>query len=77
MATYYSISTADLEETLAMYIAARKSISTGQNYSIEGQSVSRADLAEVNATINELSRELNNRHTANTGGRPGILTPKW
>lgn len=77
MSQCYPISTADLEDLLSKWIEAEKAITTGQNYSVEGLSVSRADLATVVSRINELSRELCNRQTAARGGRVGVMTPKW
>ncbi len=59
------------------YYAALRAISTGQNYSIEGVSVSRADLSEVKDTLAEIDREKTNRSTRARGGRVGVMTPKW
>ncbi len=77
MSTCHPVSTADLQDLLARWIEAEKAITTGQNYSIEGMSVSRADLSTVIERINQLSRELCNRQTEARGGRVGVMTPKW
>ncbi len=73
----YPVPTADIQDLLGKWIEAEKAITTGQNYSIEGMSVSRADLDTVISRINELSRELCNRQTAERGGRVGVMTAKW
>lgn len=77
MANCYPIPTETLQELLTEWLAAEKAITTGQNYSVEGLSVSRADLPTVIARINELSREICDRQTAASGGRVGVMTPKW
>ncbi len=71
------VSTADLQELLQLWIAAEKAVTKGQNYSIEGVSVSRVDAKLITDRINQLSRELCNRETASRGGRVGVMTPKW
>ena len=72
-----AVSTEDLQELLSKWIAAEKAVTTGQNYSIEGMSVSRVDAQYITQRINELSREICNRRTAASGGRVGVMTPKW
>lgn len=74
---YDPVSTTDLEDLLSKWVAAEKAITTGQNYSVEGLSVSRADLPAVVDRINQLTRELRDRRTASLGGRVGVMTPKW
>jgi len=77
MSSCYPVSTQELEELLQAWISAEKAVTTGQNYSIEGMSVSRVDAEMITKRINELSREICNRRTAANGGRVGVMTPKW
>lgn len=72
-----TLSTADLEDLLASWIAAEKALTTGQNYSVEGLSVSRVDAQLVFDRIAELRRELCERQQATQPGRVGVLTPSW
>lgn len=74
---FSSLTDEELQELRNDYLQALKAISTGQNYSIEGMSVSRADLAEVKKTFQQISTEINNRATTKRGGRVGVMTPKW
>ncbi len=73
----YAIPTSTIQELLDAWIAAEKAVATGQNYSIEGLSVSRVDAELITDKINYYSRELCNRQTAASGGRVGVMTPKW
>ncbi len=73
----YPVPTTDLQELLTLWVAAEKAVTSGQNYSIEGMSVSRVDMPLITQRINELSRELCNRQTATSGGRVGVMTAKW
>ena len=77
MTTCNPVSTADLEDLLSKWIAAEKAVTTGQNYSIEGVSVSRVDADLITKRINELSREICNRRTAAKGGRVCVMTPTF
>lgn len=45
------ITLAQAESQLALWLAASEAISKSQSYSIAGRSLSRADLAEVNRSI--------------------------
>ena len=77
MSNCYPVSTDELRDLLALWIAAEKAVTKGQNYSIEGVSVSRVDAELITKRISELSREICNRETAARGGRVGVMTPKW
>ena len=77
MPNNYPFSTIDIEELLQKWIAAEKAVTSGQNYSIEGMSVSRVDAPYIAKRINELSAELSNRRRSANGGRVGVMTPKW
>ncbi len=67
----------ELIDLRAAYLKAEQAILTGQNYSIEGLSVSRPDLEMVARRIKELNREILDLQTSQRGGRPGVMTPKW
>lgn len=77
MPQYYAIPTATLEDLLSKWLLAEEAITTGQNYSVEGLSVSRADLDSVVARINSIQRELQNRNTVSRGGQAGVMKPVW
>lgn len=72
-----TVTTADLEELLGLWISAEKALTTGQNYSVEGLSVSRVDAQLVFDRIAELRRELCERQQAIYPGQVGVMTPKW
>ncbi len=56
-----------IEERLALYIAAEQTIlSGGQSYSIGNRSLDRGDLAEIRKAIIDLHTQLN---TLNNGNR--------
>ncbi|MBQ6112146.1 MAG: hypothetical protein IJQ77_11530 [Synergistaceae bacterium] len=46
-----------IEARLNLYLRAEKAILSGQSYSVEGLSLTRADLSEVQKLISELERE--------------------
>lgn len=72
------ISTADLEELLSLWVDAEKAVTSGQNYSVEGLSVSRVDAQLIVSRQNEIRRELCERAQKLQGnGRAGVMTPKW
>lgn len=52
------MSLADLNATLAKYLAARDAILTSQSYSISGRSVTRADLATIENQISILESRI-------------------
>ncbi len=68
---------ARLEEALAGWYKAELALTTGQNYSIEGASVSRVDPDFVSKRIDQLERALLNCSPSTAGTRPGVSTPKW
>jgi len=77
MSSCSAIPTAKIQELLDAWIAAELAVTTGQNYSVEGLSVSRVDADLITKKINLYSRELCSRQTAAAGGRVGVMTPKW
>ncbi len=46
------------QERLEMWLDAEKKIASGQSYSINGRQLARADLAEVQKTIEKLERKV-------------------
>lgn len=62
---------ADLQATLAKYVAARDAILTSQSYSINGRSVTRADLGEIEKQISILESRIGRV----TRGGPSVKAP--
>lgn len=62
---------ADLHATLAKYVTARDAILTSQSYSINGRSVTRADLGEIESQISILESRIGRL----TRGGPSIKSP--
>ncbi len=51
-------SAADVEADLTLWRAARNAVATGQSYSVNGRSLSRASLRDINDIISDLNEEL-------------------
>jgi hypothetical protein len=61
-------STAAIQASLDTWYAARDAIATGQSYAINGRSLNRASLAEVNETISRLERDYARAANVGNGG---------
>jgi len=55
------------EETYAEFVSARSAVLKGQAYSIDGRSLTRASLAEINKQINFWRGEIIRIGTGRTG----------
>jgi hypothetical protein len=64
-------STSDIQTSLNLWYAARDRIASGQTVTIDGQTVGRASLSEVNRTIQALERELAAATNAASGRSAG------
>ncbi len=59
----------EIEEQLAAYKAALKAVSKGQEYWIDGEKLTRAELSEIRNTLDWLGKEKSRL----TGKRAGVL----
>lgn len=48
----------ELDEQIALYKKALKSVSVGQSYTIKGRSLTRQDISEIRETLSYFEREL-------------------
>ena len=60
-------SSGDIRADLAIWYPARNALAKGQSYTMGGISVTRADLATVNATIKDLEQQLSLAQAAERG----------
>jgi len=65
----------ELQELRQLWFEAQKAVTTGQNYSVEGISVSRVDAEFIVKRLQELDRDINALMSPNS--RTGVMTPKW
>ncbi len=65
------------QEKLAGWIAAEDAVQKGQNYSIDGMAVTRADLEKISQQITKWSRTVNNYQRIDGGGQAGVKTAVW
>lgn len=66
-------SVAAIQSSLDTWYAARDAIANGQAYSINGRTLTKASLEQVNKTIQQMERELSIAQST-AAGRPRIFT---
>lgn len=69
------ITLAQAEAQLTLWLNASTAIASGQEYSIGDRQLKRADLAEVNNSINMWQRQVNRLSGGRTGMRVRGITP--
>lgn len=72
------ITLAEAESRLAAYLAAEEKVLLGQAYQIDGRSMTRANLAQIQEGIdlwNKRVQEISSRATGS--GRRRSLSPGW
>lgn len=52
-------------------------VESGQTYSIEGLSLTRADLPTIIEELNRVERDIQNKEDSQAGRRVGVALPKW
>lgn len=69
------ITLAQAEAQLTLWLNASTAIASGQEYSIGDRQLKRADLAEVNNSINMWQRQVNRLSGGRSGMRVRGITP--
>lgn len=67
--TYRGYTLSEAQEELAVWKAAKRAAATGQSYAIEGRSLTRQNLSEINAQIDFFAEVAD----ALTSGRSGPI----
>lgn len=70
------ITLADAEAQLAAWLAASTAVATGQSYSIEGRSLTRADAAEIRRSLDYWDQKVQTLSALSFGrGRSRVPRP--
>ena len=72
------ITLAQAEAQLAAYLAAETKVLAGQRVEIDGQSLTRANLEQIQAGIDAWDRRVKQLTTTSSGtGRARVISPSW
>lgn len=67
----------ELEALQASYYAALSAVSSGQSYTVDGLTLTRADIHSIRTQLTQIRRQLIDLDVSEAGGRQGQRVPVW